>query len=1374
MTSDYLKQLQLTKQLEQRAKEAARNRKAAEEKLGEAEKALAAAKEVKADTVEAEKFLTEGTHAYSKHDYPTALSLAVKCLDKLAEGKRAQVKAILGSAEAVLSLVPGEEGKEEVRAQFARAEELAASSRPDDALAAAKQAWDKADQFSNRRLAESFGRVQTLILLAEHLGLAVAARKQALAKARKLQEDGDREGAWEKTTTCMDGLRDAFARLFQARSGRLSELIAEASKAGADLAVISEALEKGRAALDRGGFEDALDHLGMAEEKLSEELARAVKLRLGALSERAQHAREVDADLASFDIAVKKAGDLAEEGRGEDALQGLSQAEAALRRSEAEAVLGHIEQMRPGLQLARRLNLDISDVLEDLEKARRTVADGDLNSALDRVDEAEGRLREHLGRYDQLGRELESTKKLFTQARRLGVRLGEASEFVAAARQDAISGSPEQALEKVHKAQAEVQGRVREACAQDVLKGLFMVSQALAMGASVEEEERELEGISDLLRKGVLEDVPGRLVKVGERLRGIVHGKASNKVRAVRERLARSSGRVELKDLRAPAEEAESLLARGELLRAYWSAADVDEEARRRQAAVLEELTVTANRLLEVGRELGAESKTLNQKLASAAASTTDPGETVRVLSEVIQFARTLIKDELTRSLAQLNRAEASARKKGVATANSERLAEEALRALERNEMERCHALLRESEAELEKVTALHTEVYDQIVSISRVLDEVRLPSGSKVHALLQETKSLFESGKYDGARVSAKACYAEMEEVAAATLAPRRQQEARQLIVLMAQLGMDTSTLEDAVKRSETLMNKGRHGEALGLVKDAHRNAAGSINSYLVGTIASTKALLERCRAMGADVASPTEIVAKSEALLREGRYTDAHRAVRFAATEGERTLSQVRSVLAEVERAEAALDEAADLEIEVLEAMDVLAQAKHNLHTGRFPLAMERARMVVVMAREAAQSVLAHELEELSADHDLARLAGEDLSRVRTDRDKVIATLDKRGATAAFAALEEYERRVAQVSGWHTSALDALERGRGELSGTPLASVLEEADRAFARGAFREARSVVLRALAEGAVLRSQAQRRSEALAGVRTRAESEGSGSVISELTTAEASGDFWSLLSSAEAKLRRFRDDRRLESLVGMIDALRCLTALMPEELLPVTARELLPKKVADLTTADLTRGEELRALAAEEVRRSASMTQHDGEAARAALHNALKLVESGDLSEAAWFIQEAGRCGGWTAQGREGMWDRYHQVAADLDSHTYCVDAKALRSRLSEATALPPEQANGAIEQVAATLLTARSAGVPSVRMRLDTSNGETVLRLTNEGGPAYRLRLEGAEAADLPPTLHRTAEVRLGSLPSKLRLTYRGLFSPPTHSELDA
>ena len=36
MSSEYLKQLQLTKQLEQKAKEAARNRKPAEDKLVEA------------------------------------------------------------------------------------------------------------------------------------------------------------------------------------------------------------------------------------------------------------------------------------------------------------------------------------------------------------------------------------------------------------------------------------------------------------------------------------------------------------------------------------------------------------------------------------------------------------------------------------------------------------------------------------------------------------------------------------------------------------------------------------------------------------------------------------------------------------------------------------------------------------------------------------------------------------------------------------------------------------------------------------------------------------------------------------------------------------------------------------------------------------------------------------------------------------------------------------------------------------------------------------------------------------------------------------------------------------------------------------------
>jgi DNA-directed RNA polymerase specialized sigma subunit len=66
LTSEYLKQLQLTKQLEQKAKDAAKTRRSAEEKLSEAEKGMTVAQAMGADVKEVQRALADGRAAFAK------------------------------------------------------------------------------------------------------------------------------------------------------------------------------------------------------------------------------------------------------------------------------------------------------------------------------------------------------------------------------------------------------------------------------------------------------------------------------------------------------------------------------------------------------------------------------------------------------------------------------------------------------------------------------------------------------------------------------------------------------------------------------------------------------------------------------------------------------------------------------------------------------------------------------------------------------------------------------------------------------------------------------------------------------------------------------------------------------------------------------------------------------------------------------------------------------------------------------------------------------------------------------------------------------------------------------------------------------------
>ena len=113
LTGEYIKQLQLKKQIEQRAKEAAKSREAAEEMLAKGEEALKLVKKMDAAGAEAEKLLTEASSFFKDKDYRSSLGLSTKSLETSRQGQKGKVGSILQASDELRTLVEKRGTKDE-------------------------------------------------------------------------------------------------------------------------------------------------------------------------------------------------------------------------------------------------------------------------------------------------------------------------------------------------------------------------------------------------------------------------------------------------------------------------------------------------------------------------------------------------------------------------------------------------------------------------------------------------------------------------------------------------------------------------------------------------------------------------------------------------------------------------------------------------------------------------------------------------------------------------------------------------------------------------------------------------------------------------------------------------------------------------------------------------------------------------------------------------------------------------------------------------------------------------------------------------------------------------------------------------------------
>ncbi len=1391
MTSDYLKQLQLTKQLEQKAKEAAKHRKEAEDKLAEAERSLVLTRSMGIEVPAVQKALAEGQAAYGKREYSAALTAASKALEDLLRVQGEKIGEVLESALGILGMIT-EVGKDRqaVEDLVSGARKFLTEARPQEAMDSARKAREAAEQYADRRMNAMFSQVQKLIDLAEEKKIAVSAKKQALAKAISLHEDGDREASLAKLGSCFKGLQDSFSKILEQRAAALLEMAEEASGAGGDVSTVTAHVARARGTIADGRIEESFEIMTAAEQAVIPILAQAVKVKLASQEERSEWLRRQGLNTTRHLTASHKAMDAAAAGDSEESLEWLRRAEKALRDNEVELVLEHIEKLRPRLLLAKKINADIDNVVSKLEEARMATVYGRGQEALELVSEASAELNDSLAEYRKLGQELERTKTVFLQARRMKIISSGASEIVARSRQSALGGRLRESVEGLSAARAQMLGKVQDRLARDLLKGELLVTAGWSVGANVDEDAEELEVLTDELMEGSIENIGQRLAEINQALEASIEEAAGELVKEAEEMTGPAFGLDEMAALRKRYEKAQALLEQDRWYEACTIADEVIDEAETVQRASLERLTVHASSLLEVGRQLGIESQTLNQKMADIKGGRESFAASLRSINEVILYARSLIKDELTRSLAQLLRSTGAARKNGVTTTHIDRMAEGASAALEVGDMEGCFNLVREGERELEKTAAVHNEVYDLIVLLSRLTVDLKLPPESKMPQLLQETKLLFEAGRYDGARTSARKSYQEAETVAAEMLAPRKVQEALELVPVVQQLGQGADRAKAAVDQAQALLQQGQFPAALTLAKDARKRMVDILSENIAAEIAEVRALMVQGGADN-DESSAMAIVEKAESLLADKRYSDALRAIRFARSEAGQLIALRSEVEKELVRVEDALREIESLGIEVKDAKDIFEQASRRRSIDRHNLVVAMARRALHSARTAAVERMNADLSRVEMELNIAALKGEDLTQIERERKGAFdQKMEQHRYTEARKALEIYRDGLSALTVLKDQCASSLSMLVEDLVRVPNGSaVMEETERlmtaaqkAYDEGSFQECLGLTEECRASGAAALLWHDRCSRRLNDL-------GEGLLVGEgrrcldpeiaalMDTARkslAQGRYevmnWALLkgSRLHQRARRTSVQRGLAEIINLV-RLFPLVGLKVDDL-PPEAKALLdlplaePGDVRNLSeTIGAVHGLAKRGIAARlaSVRERAERSPVDSSISLSLLSVAERSLAEEKLQQAADLVRTADRAVGASmaeVQEMRALSHRYHELAAiasdlGLDVHhqrdLFC---QALRSKDVASAVHRLKEAVHAAERSTAAYLP-----------RLEVHASELV---NNGPFPALHLNLEGGSQRTImrPHSRVLLSDDVIGR--GRIALSYRALFLP--------
>src|SRR5207249_865344 len=403
--SGYLRDNALRKHLDEKVKETARTRQAAEDGLRAAQDMLDQARRVDTNVAEAERALAEASAAMVAKDYKVAVDKSAEALERGRRSYRERARGIVDSS-AALGRLAKELGADlaETESTLAKAEGALAAEDLGGAIDHAKKAWKRSEKILQEHLSSSFSKAQALILSAKNapnqcraeseralqrslggrasdfsriiqearaIGADPSAAQEVFIRAESAIKKGSYQEGAQLAKQGFQAVQQAQFQRVVAVLGTSREKFAAAANMGVDLKGPFEDLNTAREAVRRGAFQEAIAHAKRADVAVDAILDRYRKVET-----RLKELHRSFAEVEGFGVQTVRARKFSEAARQAYQERNPAEVEKAvqsaydeLRRAERERVLEAIERAEFILTLGEQNAVDLSEPSKLLQEA---------------------------------------------------------------------------------------------------------------------------------------------------------------------------------------------------------------------------------------------------------------------------------------------------------------------------------------------------------------------------------------------------------------------------------------------------------------------------------------------------------------------------------------------------------------------------------------------------------------------------------------------------------------------------------------------------------------------------------------------------------------------------------------------------------------------------------------------------------------------------------------------------------------------------------------------------------------------------------------------------------------------------------------------
>ena len=812
-----MRDIQLRKQLEERVKEATKNRQQAEKEMAEAGQVLSACKAIDADTREADEALAEATTAISAKDYKLALDKSIEAKEKAKRAYAQRANAIVDSSAGLLNIVKnmGVNTAEGDTALGKARESLAKEDYP-TAIDIAQKNWKKFEKVVHEHLARSFTSAQSLIMTAKALEKDTAAVEDLLSRARNAVESNDYELALGYTNECLETIRGELIEEVVKATADVEILMKTAQELGIDVAKMSSLVERSKADADKQEFQKAINTLKQAKAEGDRSLQKGLDTRIAEANKMMQVAVGMGADTTACKALMEQANAAVKEGNFQHAAELGKKALQEIQAAQFQRVLITIASSRDKFVSARNIGADITPAMELLNRARQALQKGSFVEALDCASAAEREADKALGQFHQVESTVKELGKDFIDAEAVGVNTGNARRFLERAKKDINARDFASGLEEVRKAKEELARSEYERTMEVMEQSEFVMTLGERMGAPLEEAQAKLEECIIATKEKHYKTAIELARSASQMAENAIKNQLTDTLAMLRSSMVFLA--EDAASVRSLVDKAEGAMAARDYDGAFTFVSEARKFVEGKTRSKAEEFHSTLKTAVELGAELGAAVGALAETFKQADAAL-ERGDTSKIMSmneigradltAVGETVFNLIKDKLI-----------EARNLRINIEDLLQILKRARMSLSKGEMYDAFRLMSECNARTGQIVSMHRDTYNAISSAAALVAEAKKKDVdvASVLEMLLESKKAFERLDYERALELARKSKLETQKLMILYSSAQNIIAAKEKLDIASRLDVDTANLRESLELAKEAMKNKSYEEALSL----------------------------------------------------------------------------------------------------------------------------------------------------------------------------------------------------------------------------------------------------------------------------------------------------------------------------------------------------------------------------------------------------------------------------------------------------------------------------------------------------------------------------------------------------------------------------